>query len=138
VVWPGPWPNPASGALSPCARPTPSLSHFLSPRSNFPLPLFHLSSISLALCGILVSGCRRSSRLEVSSPSLPLSSPLLSSPSFLPYSPPTVCPYRPPTACPCRPLDACTPVGPWPRAPAWPPSGGLHPARRSYPGAACP
>jgi hypothetical protein len=58
------------------ARHAVSLSHFLFPRSNFPLPLLHLSSISLALGGIPMNGCCRSSSPEVSSLSLPLSSPL--------------------------------------------------------------
>jgi hypothetical protein len=73
---PGPRPGPGT-LLMPF-----SLSHFSFPRSNIPLPLFHLSPPPLALGGIPVSGCRRSSSPELSSPSLPLSSPL--PPSSLP------------------------------------------------------
>jgi hypothetical protein len=62
---------------SPPMRPLSSLSHFLFPRNNFPLPLFHLPC---PMCDPM-DGCRRSSDPEVSSP---FSSPLL---SLLPLSP---------------------------------------------------
>jgi hypothetical protein len=92
------------------ARHAVSLSHFLFTCSNFPLPLLHLSSISLALGGIPMNGCCRSSSPEVSSLSLPLSSPLL---SLLPPS--TVWPLVGPPRCP-----PARPPGPPP--PAWPPA----------------
>jgi hypothetical protein len=83
AVWPGPWPDPARPwrvppGASPPPGPLSSLSHFLFPRSNLSLPLFHHSSTSLTLairCDPM-DGCRRSSDPKVSFPS-----PLLS-PSF--------------------------------------------------------
>jgi hypothetical protein len=75
---PGPW----RPHLPPCARPL-SLSHFLFPHNNFPLPLFHLSSTSFALGVIrwmVVAIVEPRGELF---PSLPLSSPS----SFLPCAP---------------------------------------------------
>jgi hypothetical protein len=130
--WPGPWrgpwrPPPLRGA------PNPSLSHFLFPRNNFPLPLFHLTLISLALGGIPVSGCRRSSSPEVSPP-LPLSSPSFLPPLRAPWSvlprhargtwSPTA-PRATPAHCPrpAPPRRHATPYPPLPdslaRAPTW-------------------
>jgi hypothetical protein len=93
---PGPWRTPLVPHLPPMCAPSLSLSHFLFPHNNFPLPLFHL------LCPRCdpVDGCRRSSDPEVSSP-------LLSSPSF----PPSPCgplagvavPARGPLAVPSHP-----------------------------------
>jgi hypothetical protein len=68
-------------------RPPLSLISLFS-RNNFPLPLFHLPPPPLALGGIPVSGCRRSSSLEVSSPY-----PLLSLLPPFPRRGP--CPMRP-------------------------------------------
>jgi hypothetical protein len=119
------------------ARHAVSLSHFLFTCSNFPLPLLHLSSISLALGGIPMNGCCRSSSPEVSSLSLPLSSPLL---SLLPPStvwplvgPPRCPPARPPAPPPQRGLlpapsrppacpGASTPARPLAARPAWSPA----------------
>ena len=127
---PGSRPRLSRGSTQPSLTPgvnlapsphAPPLSHFLFPRSKFTLPLFHLSSISLALGGIPVSGCHRSSSLEVSSPSLFLSSP--SSPS----------PAHPCSVPRARPADPDGTPARLPRArPRVAPGGG--PARR-VPGA---
>jgi hypothetical protein len=70
----------APGAPPPMRAPTPLPLIFPLPRSNLPLPLFHLPPPSLALGGMLVRGCRRSSSPEVSflSPLFSPSSPSLS------------------------------------------------------------
>jgi hypothetical protein len=84
-------PRRAPSVLPPCV-PHP-LSHFLFPRNNFPLPLFHLSSTSP--CARWDSGEWLPPIIEPRG-ELPLSSPLL---SLLPPSP------------------ACTPAWPPGRAP---------------------
>jgi hypothetical protein len=119
------------------ARHAVSLSHFLFPRSNFPLPLLHLSSISLALGGIPMNGCCRSSSPEVSSLSLPLSSPLPPSSLHRVASgwsapvPPLHALLPPPSAWP----PACprpAPCVPWCLYPCAPPRGPLRLAQRGH------
>jgi hypothetical protein len=116
-----------SGLARPLARPCCPPFHARAPPPLSLIFFSHaatslsLSSISipchLALGWIPGSGCRRSSSPEVSSPSLPLPSPL--PPSSLPSAPPARClPGRAPL------LDApghALPADPRLRAPAWPP-----------------
>jgi hypothetical protein len=131
--WPGLWPSPAHsvahpdlarprrapGAPPPCTPPPPLPLIFPFPHNNFPLPLFHFSPPPLALGGILVSGCRRSSSLEVSFPSFALSSPLpppsLTRACPCPASPRAPLPHS--AAPPIRP-PACGPPGVVVRPPA--------------------
>jgi hypothetical protein len=105
VVGFGPARGPVPGALSPHAHaPTLSLIFFSRAATSLSLSSTSLPS-PLALGGILVSGCRRSSSPEVSSPPFP--SPLL---SFLLPSPPRPLLDALPVArpCPARP-HACSP-----------------------------
>jgi hypothetical protein len=104
-------PRPSPGAPLAPSPHTPPLSHFSFP-SNFPLPLFHLSPPPLALGGIPVSGCHRSWSPELSSPSLPLSSPSSLPPLRGPWPPlPRRAhgPARQPPP-PTRPLSGVAPV----------------------------
>jgi hypothetical protein len=110
----GPRPSPAHGvarhdptrprrAPPPMRAPTPLPLIFPFPRSNFPLPLFHLPPPHLALGGIPVSGCRRSLSPKVSFPS-----PLFSLFSFpLPACNPTMA-IPPPAAAPGAALARVT------------------------------
>jgi hypothetical protein len=96
LAWPAVQPDPTPGVpLAPSSPHAPlSLSHFLFPCSNFPLPLFHLPC---PRCDP-VDGCRRSSSPEVSSASHLL--------SLLPLSPARGLPARRPRArppCPTPP-----------------------------------
>jgi hypothetical protein len=110
-------PRPSPGAPLAPSPHTPPLSHFSFP-SNFPLPLFHLSPPPLALGGIPVSGCHRSWSPELSSPSLPLSSPL--PPPYLPCA----APGRPfPGARLALPADRRLPTRPLTGAPGAAPTG---------------
>jgi hypothetical protein len=86
--------------LTPMRAPTPLPLIFPFPCSNFPLPFFHLSPPSLALGGIPVSGCHRSSSPEVSFPS-PFFSP--SSPSLTLRAVPPTRPALPGAALARRP-----------------------------------
>jgi hypothetical protein len=81
AVWPGLSVHPLAPHPS---MHTPSLSHFLFPHNNFPLPLFHLPG---PRCDP-VDGCRRSSDRKVSFPS-DLLSPSFPFPFPLPCTRPT-------------------------------------------------
>jgi hypothetical protein len=116
---PDPRPRRAPGAVLPPCAPHPSLS------LSFSFPMQQLPSPSLppplALGGIPVSGCHRSSSHEVSSPSLPLSSP-----SSLP--PPTrPCPV-PPAMSPCPKPPGRVPLSGVPIRVPLPQRDGLPPA----------
>jgi hypothetical protein len=153
--WPSPRSGPAPGAPRAPAPlmhgvPTPSLSHFLFPRSNFHLPLFHLP------CPRWDSGERLPSIIEPRG-ELPLYSPLLSSPlpsSSLPHvapgrffpgahdpwpaAAPRVAPVRRPRLAPSRRRAApCPPLpGSLARAPTCSPHASPHPCPGAAPGVA--
>jgi hypothetical protein len=111
----------------PCAPS--SLSHFLFPRNNLPLPLFHLPC---PRCDS-VDGCRRSSNPKVN-----FSSPLLSPsvpfplPARLVRPYPAASPTRPslrPRGGPARPPTCPTAVRPPPPSVVWRGPSGAAPAR---------
>jgi hypothetical protein len=108
LAWPAVQPDPTPGVpLAPSSPHAPlSLSHFLFPCSNFPLPLFHLPC---PRCDP-VDGCRRSSSPEVSSASHLL--------SLLPLSPARGLPDRPPPGRPPCPAPGLRPPGAAIRPPA--------------------
>jgi hypothetical protein len=125
---PDPRPRRAPGAILP---PPPLSLSFSFPTQQLPSPSL---PPPLALGGIPVSGCHRSSSHEVSSPSLPLSSPS----SFPPPTRP--CP-APPAARPCPVPPGHEPLSEAPRsrAPVWRPQPRAPaPARRPAPGSPLP